>query len=74
MLALWGVVIILVLTALPLAFVGVMGQRRADAVPALGILCVAVPGALVAQMYSTLFSLEGRLERTPCVPGRDSIF
>lgn len=64
MLALWGVLIILVLTALPLAFVVIMGQRFADAVPALSILCVALPGALVAQMYSTLFSLEGRLERT----------
>lgn len=48
----------------PFCFRVLMGNSFADAMPALIVLCAAVPGSIIATFYGVFFSLQGRLWRS----------
>jgi O-antigen/teichoic acid export membrane protein len=60
---LWAIGILPVLALLPALYSLLMGARFADGEPMLSLLLVAVPGAVVLQLYTVLFSVQGRLGR-----------
>ena len=66
-LSLWLMMIIPILTIIPWFFMIVFGSEFSDAIPALLILCGAVPCSIFTSVYVVLFETQGRL-------GRSSLF
>ena len=60
----WGFMCLPLVALLPDVFGFVFGSAFSDARPIVAALSVAVPGAALSTMYSPLFSLQGRLERS----------
>jgi PST family polysaccharide transporter len=61
---LWAFAILPLIAVLPALYSVLLGARFADGLPLLTLLLLAVPGAVVLQLYTVLFSVQGRLGRT----------
>lgn len=57
----WTTAMVLLITILPFIFLLVMGAKYVEATPILLVLSIAVPGAVILNLYTVLFSLQGRL-------------
>ena len=68
-LSLWLMMIIPILTIIPWFFMIVFGSEFSDAIPALLILCGAVPCSIFTSVYVVLFETQGRLGRSSLFSG-----
>ncbi len=64
LMACWGFASLPLAALLPDAFGLVFGPDFSESRALVSVLSLAIPGAALSQMYSTLFSLQGRLEQS----------